>query len=95
MEIRPELDPPVSQEPPEEERITDYDRRHMVTYLRLMDAESAGADWREVARIVMHLDPDADELRARRLFDSHMRRVRWLSESGYRHLLAGGQVRHA
>jgi hypothetical protein len=31
-----------------ESALTDYDRAHLVTYLRLLDADAA--DWREAAR---------------------------------------------
>jgi hypothetical protein len=34
-----------------------------VTYLRLLDAKAEGADWKEVARIVPHRDPSAEEPR--------------------------------
>ena len=30
-------------------RIAGYDQEHLVTYLRLLDADAEGADWREVA----------------------------------------------
>lgn len=81
MRPRPELDPPVDDAPPDEERITDYDYVHMVTYLRLLDAASDGADWREVAAIVLHIDPEIEPLRARHVFDAHMERARWMSRS--------------
>ena len=29
---------------------------HLVTYLRLLDADAEGADWREVAKIVLNVD---------------------------------------
>ena len=29
-------------------------------YLRLLDADAAGADWRGVARIVLHIDPELE-----------------------------------
>jgi hypothetical protein len=35
---------------PQGEPLTDYDRDHVALYLRLLDAEEAGADWREVAK---------------------------------------------
>jgi hypothetical protein len=38
--------------------LTIYDEKHLVTYLRLLDAEAEGADWRDVARIVLHHDPE-------------------------------------
>src|ERR1700730_18413432 len=43
---------------------TVYDEEHVITYLRLLDADAVGADWSEVARIVLHLDPKRDSDRA-------------------------------
>lgn len=37
----PPLDPDVA------------DTEHLVTYLRLLDADAKGVDWREVARVVL------------------------------------------
>jgi hypothetical protein len=34
------------------------------------------ADWREVARIVLHIDPDREPVRARRAFESHLAQKR-------------------
>jgi hypothetical protein len=42
--------------------------------------------WREVARIVLHIDPDREAERARQAFDSHLARAKWMSRYGYRHL---------
>jgi AcrR family transcriptional regulator len=66
------------------------ERGDLITYLRLLDADVEGADWREVARIVLHLDPEHESDRARRAFDSHLSRAKWMTEHGYRHLLRGG-----
>ena len=57
--------------------------------MRLPDADVEGADWREVARIVLHIDPDREAERARQAFDSHLARAKWMSRYGYRHLLHG------
>jgi hypothetical protein len=84
------LDPDVADTAPTESTLTDYDRQHFVTYLRLLDADDEGADWREVARIVLHIDPDREPARARTAFDSHLARAKWMTEHGYRHLLRGG-----
>lgn len=73
--------------PPQSERLTGYDEAHLITYLRLLDAEEEGADWRGVARIVFGLDVAADPDRARRIHDSHLARARWMTEAGYRQLL--------
>lgn len=69
--------------------LTPYDHEHMVTYLRLLDADAEGADSREVARIVLHLDPDREPDRARWAFESHLGRAKWMTEHGYRQLLRG------
>jgi hypothetical protein len=66
------------------------DEEHIITYLRLLDADAEGADWRHVARIVLHLDPEHEPDRARPAFDSHLSRAKWMTEHGYRHLLRGG-----
>lgn len=86
---KPPLDPPVSQCAPTELVLTAYDEEHLITYLRLLDADEEGADWKEVARIVLHINPDADPEGAKRIFESHLARAKWMTESGYRHLLKG------
>lgn len=70
--------------------LTSYDEQHQVTYLRLLDAAAEGTDWQELAKIVLHLDPEKDHNRARRAWESHLARARWMTEVGYRHLLEGG-----
>jgi hypothetical protein len=89
MQKRP-LDPSVADTAASDSILTAYDEQHLVTYLRLLDAEAEGADWREVARIVLHLDPEHESDRARRSFDSHLSRAKWMTEHGYQHLLRGG-----
>ena len=79
--------PPVADTAPSEPRITDYDRSHIATYLRLLDAAADGAPWDEVARIVLGLNTEADAAAARAIFDSHLARARWISAHGYRDLL--------
>lgn len=51
---------PVADVAPVEPFLTGYDMNHPVTYLRLLDADADGADWREVARIVLNLDVQKD-----------------------------------
>ncbi|MDX2204520.1 MAG: DUF2285 domain-containing protein [Hyphomicrobiaceae bacterium] len=80
----------ILETPPDEPRITAYDLAHKILYLRLLDAAAEGADWREVARIVLSLDPDGDPGLARRIHDSHLARARWMAEAGYRDLLRQG-----
>jgi hypothetical protein len=59
----------------------------------LLNADAARADWRKVARIVLHIDPDREPDRARHAFDGHLARAKWMTEHGYRHLLRGGALR--
>ena len=86
----PPPDPPISDTAPSGGALTGYDEQHLVTYLRLLDAEAEGADWHEVARIVLHIDPAQEPERAHRAWTSHLARARWMTESGYQHLLRGG-----
>lgn len=87
MHVQPELDPDVDDEAPTGRDITVYDEAHFVTYLRLLDAEADGADWREVAQIVLHRDPVADPTRTRRCWEGHLARAHWLTNQGYRSIL--------
>jgi hypothetical protein len=87
---KPPLNPDVADIAPSDSVVTVYDEEHLITYLRLLDAAAEGADWRDVARIVLHLDPGQDSDRARREFESHLSRAKWMAEHGYRRLLRGG-----
>ena len=87
---KPPLDPDVADTAPSDSVLTVYDEEHIITYMRLLDADAVGADWRKVARIVLHLDPEQESDRARRAFDSHLSRAKWMTEHGYRLLLRGG-----
>jgi Uncharacterized conserved protein (DUF2285) len=86
----PPLGPDVADAAPSDSVLTVYDEEHLITYLRLLDADAQGADWRDVARIVLHLDPEHESNRARRAYESHLSRAKWMTEHGYRHLLRGG-----
>lgn len=52
-----------------------------------MDADDAGTDWRETTALIFGIDVAADQQRARRMYDSHLARARWMTEIGYAHLL--------
>ena len=89
----PPLDPDVADVAPDSPVLTAYDEQHVVTYLRLLDADSQSADWREVARIVLHIDPDRYPARAQTAFESHLARAKWMTSRGYGHLLRGGPAK--
>ncbi|HXW70208.1 MAG TPA: DUF2285 domain-containing protein [Methylocella sp.] len=67
--------------------LTSYDEEHVITYLRLLDADRENADWTEVWRIVLHIDPAQQPTRARQVFDSHLARAKWMTTH---HLLRRG-----
>ncbi|MBB4263896.1 DNA -binding domain-containing protein [Bradyrhizobium sp. CIR3A] len=75
---------------PSANELTSYDKEHAITYMRLLDAAADKADWGEIARIVLGLDPTVEPDRARRTFESHLARAKWLAGHGYRDLLRGG-----
>lgn len=75
---------------PTDPATTVYDEEHIITYLRLLNAAAENAVWREVALIVLHIDPDPELDRARRAYDSHLARARWMTSEGHRHLLHRG-----
>ena len=79
---KPPLDPDVADVAPNEPTLTAYDEQHVVTYIRLLQAEGQGADWREVARIVLHVDPEREPERARTAYESHLVRAKWVTEQG-------------
>ncbi|WP_249164411.1 DUF2285 domain-containing protein [Bradyrhizobium jicamae] len=78
----PPLDPSVADVAPSGPVLTSYDEEHIVTYIRLLQAESEGADWREVARLVLHIDPEHEPERARNAYQSHLIRAKWMTEQG-------------
>jgi len=79
-------------EPPESAVLTAYDRQHMKLYMRLLDAATDGADWREAVSVLFALDPELESDRARHVHDTHLARARWMTEHGYRQLLRGGST---
>jgi hypothetical protein len=76
------IDPEVAEVTPANVALTAYDEQHVITYMRLLAADSEGVDWREIARIVLQIDPSKELDRARCAFDSHLARAKWISEGG-------------
>ena len=82
--------PHVADLAPDVEAITEYDEQHRITYIRLLDADKEGADWREVSLILLEIDSDREPDRARRASQPHLARAKWLAHTGYRLLLRAG-----
>jgi hypothetical protein len=79
--------PSFEDRPPQLDRVSPYDERHLTSYIRLLDAEAEGADWRQAVAVIFGLDPEKEPERAKIVHDSHLARARWMTEKGYRHLL--------
>ncbi len=74
--------------PPVSDKLTSYDERHLVTYLRLLDADAEGVTWQEAAKIVFGTELAADGIASKTMFDRHLARAKWMSEAGFAHLLS-------
>jgi hypothetical protein len=88
--MAPSSEHPIADAPPDDPVVTGYDRDHLKLYMRLLDAETAGASLSEVAPRLLGIDAEAEPERARRVHDSHLRRARWMTEHGYHDLLKRG-----
>lgn len=85
--VRPKLDAEVDDEAPTAATITRYDERHLITYLRLLDAAAHDVPWRKAVRDILRRDPSREPQGAKRCWQSHLTRARWMSEHGYRQLV--------
>ena len=70
--------------PPDSPEVTDYDRSHIVVYVRLLDAAAANIDWRVASAEILNIDPSHEPAAAKLTFDSHLARANWLTRVGYR-----------
>jgi len=78
--------------PPEDvPELTDRDRAYASVYVQLLDATTAGANWRTIARDVLRADPKADAETAKRIFDRFHARAVWMTQVGYKLLLKSGR----
>jgi hypothetical protein len=89
---KPSMNPTIADEAPVAAELCDYDYTMLVVYVRLLDAAAQGADWREVARALLKVDPDQEPVRAWRMHETHLARARWMTTQGYRELLREGSL---
>lgn len=82
---------PISDLAPDGETVTAYDLDHIKLYVRLLDAEKAGASCEEVSTLLLGIDAELEPERAQQVYASHLRRAHWMTERGYRDLLKSGQ----
>ena len=80
----------IADSPPNDAAVTVYDREHFKLYMRLLDANDAGASLEEVSSLLLGIDARVEPKRARQVHDSHLSRARWMTGQGYRDLLKNG-----
>ncbi|OJY74079.1 MULTISPECIES: DUF2285 domain-containing protein [unclassified Rhizobium] len=74
-------------QPPGGAVLTAYDQAHLRLYLRLLDADAEGADWKEVVEVLFGICAKTEPERAARVHTAHLARAKWMTTSGYRELL--------
>jgi hypothetical protein len=90
---KPRIDAPILDQGPADDKLTDYDRLHLITYIRLLDADADGIPWKEASRSILHIDPDSEPKRAKRAHRSHLARAQWMTRVGYRQILVDEKLR--
>ena len=93
--LMPRLDAPIADEPPNSDQLTDYDEVHVIHYVILLDAERDRVAWEDVAREALLINPDQEPARARRAYETHLARARWMANSGWRQMLRAGTFNDA
>jgi Uncharacterized conserved protein (DUF2285) len=78
--------PAFQDKPAQTTCVNAYDERHFVTYLRLLDAAAENADWRDIVSIIFGLDANLEPERAKAVYEAHLARAKWMTESGYKDL---------
>ncbi|MCG7349867.1 hypothetical protein [Sphingomonas sp. ACRSK] len=88
---------PLDTVAPSGDAVFDYDRRHLLTYAELLDAEKDDIAWQDGALEILGIDPVIDAARAKICWDSHLARARWITGAGLRAAIAafGEQARTA
>lgn len=76
-------------QPPAGAALTAYDEEHLKLYVRLLDADAAGADWRDVVEVLFGLNAKIEPERVLRIYTSHLDRAKWMTTSGFCELLQG------
>ena len=72
---------------PWSEELTAYDKAHLKVYIRLLDAKARGAQPDEVCKVLFGINSAKEPDRARKTYETHLRRAVWFTEVGYRKLL--------
>lgn len=90
---KPRLNAPILDQAPTDDKLTDYDRLHLITYIQLLDADADGIPWEEASLSILHIDPETEPKRAKRAHRSHLARAQWMTRVGYRQILVDEKLR--
>lgn len=77
----------LAERAPAAKSLTPYDEAHLVTYLRLLDANASGEPADAMTQIVLDANPALTESQAHHAVSSHLKRAKWISAEGYRDFL--------
>lgn len=78
---------PFEDVPPDGDVLTAYDLAHLEVYIHLLDADKAAPErWQQAVASLFGIDATQESDRARRVYDGHLARARWMTEVGYRQL---------
>ena len=83
---------PLTERAPAVKCLTPYDEAHLVTYLRLLDANASGAADADLAQIILDDNPALSGPQARRAAASHLKRAVWITQEGYRDFLKKSEI---
>jgi hypothetical protein len=73
---------------PDDAVVTKYDREHLLTYARMLDAADTGICWREAAAAILGCDVVHDAASAEACWTSHLARARWITREGLAQVVA-------
>ena len=62
--------------------VLDYDRRNLLIYAELLNADADGIGWEAGARTILGLEIGPDDEALRLCWDSHVARARWIVGAG-------------
>ena len=67
---------------PDSSSVLDYDRRNLLTYAELLEADAAGISWETGSLAILLIDPSVERDTACRCWESHLARARWITGDG-------------
>ena len=79
--------PDWQDEAPWSDHVPDYDLAYNATYIRLLDAAFEGTNHRDIARVVLGIDPKSEPERASMALASHLTRAFWMMRVGWKQMM--------